>query len=492
MKRRNFIAMGLLAALCAGITAGCGQQSGEDTANGDMPTITWYLRYDEQKDEEAVLAEMNKITQERIGVNLEIKRVDGGDYAEKIKLAMAANETFDICHMAPRYDFYTHASKGAFMPVDDLLQQYAPKTYEQIPAEFWEAAKVDGKLYGVLNYQIVGRRQGFVVLDSLLEKYNFDLSTVSKLEDIEPFLQAVKEGEPANMVPLASGGGSYGWALTHYVGMDTIGSTSYPCAIRANAHDYQVVNQYETEEFMNFCKLMRDWYLKGYIPKDAATITSFDDLKSQGLVATFLDNVAPGYEPQFAKQMGDRPISTAVIDPPFVNTENVIATMNCISQTSQNPEKALEFLELMNTDTDGIYNLMCFGIEGEHYNKVSDTRIEKIADSGYDPNAAWMFGNQFNAYLIPGQEDGLWEETIELNNNATVSDLMGFSLNTEPIKIELAQCDAVVSEYLSSLTTGSVDPEEYMPQFLEKLKAANVDKIIEEVQRQVDEWRQNQ
>lgn len=490
MLKKSVMTAGILAA-CISLAA-CGQGGKNPSAggqtNGKMPTITWYLRYDEQKDEQKIHEEMNRITQEKIGANLNIKTIASGDYAEKMKLIMASNEKFDLCHMAPRYDFYAHVSKGAFKPLDDLITQYAPKTYEQIPEEFWEAAKVDGKLYGVLNYQIVGRQQGFVVQKALLEKYNFDLGSVKKLEDIEPFLQQLKENEPSNMMIFANTGGTYGWALTHYVGMDTIGSTSYPGAVRANTDDYTVVNQYATEEFMNFCKLMRDWYQKGYIVKDAPTVTNFNDLKQQGLVAVFLDNVAPGYEPQFAKQLGDRPVETVVIDPPFVNTENVIATMNCVSRTSQNPEKALEFLDLMNTDAEGIYNLMCFGIEGTHYKKLSDTRIEKIKDSGYDPNAAWMFGNNFNAYLIPGQEDGLWEETKELNDNATASKLLGFSLNTEPIKIELAQCEAVVSEYLDSITTGSVDPEEYIPQFLDKLEKANVDKIIEEEQRQVDEW----
>lgn len=477
-----------LAAVCI-----CLSSCGDVTTGGDdasMPTITWYLRHEEQKDEDLVLEEINKITQEKIGAKINIKRIDSGSYAEKLKLAMSANETFDLCHMAPRYDFYTHVSKGAFLPLDDLITQYAPKTYEQIPDEFWEAAKVDGKLYGVLNYQIVGRQNGFVVQKSALEKYNFDLQSVKKLEDMEPFFKAVKENESANIISFANVNGTYGWALTHYVGFDSIASTSYPGVLLADAHDYKVVNQYETQQFMDFCKLMRDWYLKGYTPKDAATMTNLSDLKLQGLIVSFIDNVAPGYDPQFALQMGERPIESVVIDPPFVNTENVIATMNCVSKTSKNPEKALEFLDLMNTDESGIYNLLCFGIEGVHYTKVADNRIEKIDNSGYDPNAAWMFGNQFNAYLIPGQEDGLWEETIELNNNATASDLLGFSLNTEPIKIELAQCDAVVSEYLPSITTGSVDPEEYIPQFLAKLKTANVDKIIEEEQRQIDEWRQ--
>lgn len=490
MKKIQITLFSLIVISIVMAISGCGPEKQAAVTSDEKPEIVWYLRHDEQKDGNLVLDEMNKIIEKNINATLNIKRIDGANYAEKLKLAMSANEAFDLCHMAPRYNFYTHVSKGAFLPVDDLLAEYAPQTYAQVPNHFWDAAKVDGKLYGIINYQIVGRQGGFVVQKELLEKYNFDLSTVKRLEDIEPFYEAVRQNEPSNVICYPGGG--FEWALTHYVGFDTIGSNSYPGVLLTANDDYTVVNQFETSEFMEFAKLMRKWYLEGYIPKDAATISNLTDLKMQGLLVSFIDNVAPGYEPQFAKSLGNRPVETVVIDPPFVNTENVIATMNSVSRTSKNPEKAIEFLELINTDKDGIYNMMCFGIEGKHYNKTKGSHIEKIADSGYDPNAAWMFGNQFNAYLIPGQEEGLWEETIDLNNNATVSKLLGFTFNTEPVKIELAQCEAVIAEYVSSITTGTVDPEEYIPEFLAKLENAGVDKIIAEKQKQIDEWRKTE
>ena len=40
-----------------------------------------------------------------------------------------------------------------------------------------------------------------------------------------------------------------------------------------------------------------------------------------------------------------------------------------------------------------------------------------------------------------------------------------------------------------SLDTGSVNPEKTMPVFLEKLKQAGSQVIIDEVQKQIDEWK---
>ncbi|MNP84439.1 hypothetical protein D3C76_1837450 [compost metagenome] len=46
----------------------------------------------------------------------------------------------------------------------------------------------------------------------------------------------------------------------------------------------------------------------------------------------------------------------------------------------------------------------------------------------------------------------------------------------------------VIAQYYLPLETGSVDPEEILPQFIAKLKTAGIDKVIAEKQKQLDEW----
>ena len=49
--------------------------------------------------------------------------------------------------------------------------------------------------------------------------------------------------------------------------------------------------------------------------------------------------------------------------------------MQAISRTSKNPEIAMKFLEMFNTDKY-LNNLINFGIEGTHYVKVADNVIK--------------------------------------------------------------------------------------------------------------------
>ena len=484
----------LAGAMCASMLAGCGaqnsivQNSSEKKSGDDLPTIVWWLRYDDQKDQAMVSKAVDEIAVKNIGCHVQIKRIESGDYSQKLALALAGQEDIDICHMAPRYNFYSHAAKGAFLPLDELIEKYAKDTYNDIPEAFWDAAKINGEIYGIPNYQIVGRRNGFVVLKSLLDKYNFDLSKVTRLEDMEPFFEAVKNGEDSNMRIFSNAAGAYEWGLIHYIGLDPLGSEKYPAVVRCNDESLTVVNQFETEEFASFCNLMRKWYIKGYNPQQGSSDNSAD-LEMQGLSCARLDNIPPGYIPTFKKQRGGRDVDTVIIDPPFVNTSNVIATMNCVSKFSKNPDKAVQFINMVDQNIDNVYNILCYGIEGVHYNKIGENRIEKIENSGYDPNMSWEFGNNFNAYLYGEQEDNVWEETKKVNETAIVSNVLGFSPDTEPIKTEMASCEAVIGEYLGTLTLGAVDPEEKLPEFQKKLKQAGVDKVIEEFQKQIDEWK---
>lgn len=60
-----------------------------------------------------------------------------------------------------------------------------------------------------------------------------------------------------------------------------------------------------------------------------------------------------------------------------------------------------------------------------------------------------------------------------------------------PVSTEVAGFGNVMDEFGKSLFTGSVDPEEYLPKLQEKLKATGIDKVIEEMQKQIDEWKAN-
>lgn len=144
-------------------------------------------------------------------------------------------------------------------------------------------------------------------------------------------------------------------------------------------------------------------------------------------------------------------------------------------------------LELVNTDKE-FFNMLCFGIEDVHYKKAGENKIEflDVENNGYYINAAWEFGNQFNAYLIPGQEDDVWEKTIEFNSSAKKTLLAGITLESDHLKNEMAQIENVFTTY-KRMDNGSEATETYLKEFVEKAKKAGIDTVCEDFEKQVKE-----
>jgi predicted signal transduction protein with EAL and GGDEF domain len=65
---------------------------------------------------------------------------------------------------------------------------------------------------------------------------------------------------------------------------------------------------------------------------------------------------------------------------------------------------------------------------------------------------------------------------------------MGFSPNTEAFKNELAQRLALRADFGTKLEFGVVDPDVELKNYLDKQKAAGSDKILAELQKQMDAW----
>lgn len=446
--------------------------------------LTWY--YPEPKaqaDLKVVNDAVNKITQAKINATIKLMPVDFGSYEQKLNTVVAANEAIDIIWTSSwLFGYVQNQGKGAFLPLDDMLNNEGKALYVSIDKKFWEDMKIGGKIYGVPNYQISAKNPGLYVQKRFIDKYNFDVSTVKKIEDIEPLLQKIKEGDAASgIIPF---GVVKGWYDEPYYNID---ATPY-ASVYMNDSTHKVMNRAFEPEYKQYLTMMHDWYQKGFINKDAATITDPVAMDSKGQRAVFYDYTGkPGGEIDIQAQNGGNPVVFIPLAKPYFTGAS--STLNAISRTSKNPERAMMFLQLVNTDKD-LYNLLTYGIEGTHYTKIDDKFIKLTKDSAYYPNTDWVFGNTTNGYLPEGSPANKYELTKQVNDAASVSPYYGFVFNPEPVKTELANTQAAADEYAPGLDSGTVDPDKYLPILQDKLKKAGIDIIIAEEQKQLDAWLQ--
>jgi putative aldouronate transport system substrate-binding protein len=454
--------------------------------------LTWYFPGNfPQAEQDLVFAEVNKVLKEKINATIDFKPLAFGDYDAKMKVVIASGEAFDLGFTSNWINNYTqNVAKGAFLPLDDLLTQYAPKSFAAVPKTFWDATRVKGKIYGFINYQISARTPAISVETALLKKYNFDLQSVAgkitpdTLNLLEPFLTSVIKDNPQKGF-IGSISNPDFFDLEPIVGMQV------PGAVAFKDNSLKVVNQFETDGVKKFASVMRDWNKKGLLnAKDRASKKSDDwaDAKAGKWAMGIGGAFKPGGDIG-ASSLAGVPYTEVPSGTAYLTTGGIIATMHAISKTSKNPERAMMVLELLNTDKD-LFNLLNFGIKDKHFTIDADGFMVKEGDAAkaYSPDVAWMFASNFLANVSKGMPKTVWADTIKMNEAATPSNLLGFTFDAEPVKGEIAKASAVFDEYFRAIDLGVSDEAKYN-EFLAKQKTAGTDKIIAEIQKQIDAWK---
>ncbi len=479
MKKLNRILAGGIA-IISSVTMMGGCKSINTATDGDVPTLVWYVPGDNQQDLDSINDAASKITEEKIGAKIKIQFISNGSYTEKMSMINASGESYDLCFTGYLSKYIDNAKKGSLLDITEMLND-TPELVKSLPDFVWDGAKIDDKIYAVPNYQILATTTGLSINKALADKYNLDVNSINKTEDIEGFLKNVSENE-SGIYPFRTN-----WGIASFVEKGADHSEVYKgqCVvgyIKENGK-VKVVPGFKGGNAKEHAKILYDWYQKGYIREDVASVMDDSQDAKVGKYAVQMTAYKPGVESEDKIYMGGDVYSIS-LSKPMLHHDSIRATMIGIGAKSKNPEKALKFIELINTDKE-LYNLICFGIEGKHYNKVGDNRIELIENSGYNPNASWKFGNQFNAYLLPGQADDAWEKTKAINESAEKAASFGFDPDFTNVRTQYAQCNTVYNEY-KVMNSGAINPDDYFDEFEKKMYDAGLQDIIDEIQAQLD------
>ncbi len=505
-KAKKLIGLVLVICMAISMVAGCGESAEPANSTAVAPSTTaaapsttaetkaldpvelqWYVVGNGQpKDMDAVLAEVNNYLKPIINTSLKLNIFTWGeDFENKMSAKIQSGEVFDITFTSNwAANYQQNAPKGAFVDLTPMMDQYAPKTKEQLGEDVIKGASIDGKLYAIPTLKEMAHNWGFLVNKDLADKHGIDLSTIKKFEDIEPALKIIKEKEGANGVEAfqtLAGESAY-----RVLDFEKMADDKVAGAIYGDGRDTKVVNDFATPEAMALYNTLHSWYKAGYIRKDADSVTDFAPARRAGKVFSTTASLKPGKDKE--QSISDN-VNWVQIDltPPRATTREMTGSMQAISKTSKNPERALMFLELMNTDAK-LCNMVNYGIENTHYKKVNDTTIEltQAGKDNYNNSLQWLFANQFNTYLFPIEDPAKWTKFKEYNANSEASPILGFTFNTEPVKTKMAAMTAIKDQYMPGLETGKVDPAVVVPKFTKKLEDAGMNDVLAEMQKQVD------
>ena len=509
VKNKKLCFIIIAALLVCTMLMGCGKdvQTGgnSDSANANVSkevTLTMYLIGDPPKDYKIMLEELNKLIKKDINAILEVKWLGWGEWKQRYPLLAASGEPYDLIYTSDWAMYRTQAKKGAFLELDDILPQYAPKSYSEQPKAAWEQVKEKGKIYMVpMNYKEVNPH-GYVVRGDLRKKYNIE--SIITLDDFGRYLDAIANNE-SGITPYNAGSVDLQFGF-HYLGAtggwDATGLPSnVDLAYKINEPSIKLFTTFESNEYEQYVNIARNWYLNGYWSKDTlVNRTAARDSLLNGKSAAAVMNLL-NFNELYLKVKDKNPeweLEWYEIAPGNQRAASrYTANGVAIGANSKNPERALMLLELFRNNEE-YFNLTTYGIKGKHYELTSDGKLTLpegviASENGFPPDSACAWGwRQEKYYRSYVSEWPKFSSTVnELRQHLKPSKTQSFIFNEDNIKNELAAINSVKQQYEMPLMCGAVDPKEGLAVLKQKMKEAVFEKVKAEVEKQLVEYLKN-
>ena len=172
---------------------------------------------------------------------------------------------------------------------------------------------------------------------------------------------------------------------------------------------------------------------------------------------------------------------------------NITHGAMAVAATSKNPERALMVYDLLRNDKE-LYRLMMYGIEGEQYTMDENgylVRPDGFEDSVDGVSLNWWWGRNDDLGLRASDRD--WNEIDALYatyaENAITYPYGQVVFDLSDVQPYIDNLSNVYNTYMPQIVFGmeQSEPEAFVEEFRNALKAAGYETVMAEIQRQLDD-----
>lgn len=497
-SRRQFL---MTSVVTAGGTLSAGallEACGSSTSSGGTTELLFLCPGAAPTGWDRVLAAVNKKLQaDGTGLSLKIEWISWATYLDTILLKATAGDKFDGVLTALWAHMQEFIADKAIIPLDNYVTK-APHLQATIPDKVWNANKFAGKTYAVpmgSSYQSI---YGFLIRKDLRLKYGMD--QLKTMADLEKYLYMVKAKEP-NMVPYgfqktdsANGFNSYPWEhAPNFYHIVTVGA-----ATAFNSADFYI----NVDDPYN-PKVLPFWGYPGYqdalartyryvqdgiISKDAINLTGGDlgKLFVEGKCAVMPTTTDGTLIPATPMQ-----VSGAELEVLYPYTQPKPKPLNgfimwnfvAVHARSAHPEKVIALLDWLSIKEN--HDLLEYGIPKQDWKAAGDssyTTLSQYAFPGFV--ISWRPPlERVNSVMLPDAK--AWYQFACNPDNFTVDPIGSFTFDVTPVKAQVSQLSAALTQYKLPLDHGLVDPVKGLTQLQQAFQQAGYEQILTEAQKQV-------
>jgi len=464
--------------------------------------ITYNLLSNEaSEDKELVEEAINKIIEPLINATVKFNMITWADWDSKANVPLQAGEIVDITFTADWWNYVRSVAQNQFLPLNDpnseygdLLNTYAPEAVAGLGESFLKGVQLNGINYSIPTNKELTVPGAYHYNQDIVEKYKIDISKILTDDDIEPWLEIVKEGESDDFICFPNDGA---WTRGPYI------------QVIPELSDYRMINDakpdgtfdetiyfiWEDPVYMEHFKKMREWYLKGYIHPDAYLDNHSPNTITFSGKYFFTDGSCKGFNGVQAKEImaaSGNPnlrIAEFVTRQPVYITLHAGGSMLAVPYTSGDPARAVMYINLMHSH-ELLLNTMVWGVEGRNYEKIGPKQVKQSEVTPWitKHGGAWTLGNQIGLQWVGAQEDpDKYANMSAFNATGKAHVSLGFRFDTTNVDSEIIAYNNARS-MARSILVGAVDPMIEVPKMLEAMKAAGSEKIKDELNKQFSEW----
>lgn len=428
--------------------------------------------------ENALAAEskINKILSDKYGLNKKVFFIgidDSISYQDKLIKYVSEGGQVDIVCTGYNSVGYgvTNSSSGTYQEfVDndwlvDLTKYLNSNDGKQLKEAYsnrqWQSVSIKDKIYGVNGNQLLGDNQILSFNTQICEDNGINLSDYDgSLKQIKHWCDILKNNSVE--CDYFYGGLTSINDAAELVGMlPNYQLTSYGIGVYQTENGLKAVNIYDDENIRNLVADLSDLYASGYI---------FDMVMQETTGCYFVKN-----ESNINNQKNNL-TNKNWIDPYCENINNFVCG---VCTMSKDTDTAFKVLAALYCDKD-LSNLLQYGTDD--ISEISQEQYESISTYCSIGNRMITFPNKFY-----GETENKTAEIIKYNESVKDNPLLGFRLDLSKSDFNTlyeinSQSENIFMGYCSD------DWEDCMNKISEQLKTANIDKAIEDVNFQLEEF----
>ncbi len=401
-KAKKWVGVLLVTALTVSLLGGCGKgakdsgmeadsdapakqetQAGTDAVGGEPVEISMFVP---SRLPEAIYNADTltfKTMAEKLNLKLNIESVVQSEAKQKFSVIVSAGDYPDVM-AGSLADINSFGMSGAFLPLDDLIDQYAPNIKKYLVENkeaMAQCAASDGKIYGIPMLSAVRTAMGYCIRQDWLEELNMQAPVT--VDDWYNVLKAFKTNDlngngSGDVTPLVL---DRTWE-NYYMNF----ADAWGIELNGN-NDYWMIKNGEVvfapslPEAKEYLATMAKWYKEGLIDSEFITredTNNFHILNNKAGATCYWTGYVAAQNVNAEVLANDPDTNWQVIQPPvltkgqeprtYSQQADVVNYAWAISSSAKNSVDIIKMFDYVYSDEGSL--LFNFGIEGEGYDIV--------------------------------------------------------------------------------------------------------------------------